>query len=801
MRSIIRRDGCRPFRSLPWRRRANLDPSPPSLAPAGGRRRFWRVPLAVLVTLGVLANGLALTAGVAAADSGSSYPPPDLFNMSALELPATLPSSGDYYAGGVYSATPAQITSLQDLEQQAVANTISDHALAATDTEAVESWARSDADAELWALLVQAIQAVQAGAATTVQQNAVAWLGSVVQRQGVLSAQAAGLEYTKWAGLGIAAYQDLIASKPSESALQSFLSVTPEPYTDGGSDSDPSASADGGYCVYQSPSPYQSDYTANIYDGGAGTPETCFTPCTALFGCPPVTPTYDQFTEWGAADVNEQLFNNAAFATDIDSIAVSGSLDGLATVGSVAAGLGTGFALGTSGTLAGSPFQTSVFPYANRPYVQTSANKPQSTETAEEEDTADVADAEEAGEDTAEAVETAAEGALDAVDATAGAVAASGVGIIVAAVIFAITTAVQEGLSVFSAADLPGQLAQYIANAPTATYNLGSDLSNSSEAQGLYSLFVGATEPDPTFTSCNNNPGGLVIGSLDATPAATAPCLNPTPVPAQESYDPQWAVTPQGSATSTTEPTISLTDAASQQTSTIYLDGNWFVSTGTVNGTSASVQSLRLQYTDWNGNEDTAWLFDNASPPEFLVVNDGDLGSSFDPSTCLASGTCWLTQSIDYVGGDGNNYSASVTPGGAEAPPVPASPTSPSSLCSNDGNALGCVTPSPTSTTVAAAPAEPGINQPVTLTASLDAPIGPWARSTSPRAPRSCAPTSRYSKSTPSLTFPVGSRRFPSRWRRPAPPVSPLRAPSTFSPPTAAIFRGTSPRRESSRST
>ena len=92
------------------------------------------------MTLAVLANGLALTGGVAAADSGTGYPPPDLFNLSSLELPATLPSSGDYYAGGIYSATSAQITSLQDLEQEAIANTISDHALAATDTEAVDSW-------------------------------------------------------------------------------------------------------------------------------------------------------------------------------------------------------------------------------------------------------------------------------------------------------------------------------------------------------------------------------------------------------------------------------------------------------------------------------------------------------------------------------------------------------------------------------------------------------------------------------------------------------------------------------------
>ena len=107
----------------------------------------------------MLVTGFATTGGVAVADSSSSFPPPDLFNLSALQVPATLPSTGDYYAGGIYSATSAQIASLQVLEQEAVTNTISDHALAATDIEAVESWARPDAKAELWALLVQAIQA------------------------------------------------------------------------------------------------------------------------------------------------------------------------------------------------------------------------------------------------------------------------------------------------------------------------------------------------------------------------------------------------------------------------------------------------------------------------------------------------------------------------------------------------------------------------------------------------------------------------------------------------------------------
>ena len=159
-------------------------------------------------------------------------------------------------------------------------------------------------------------------------------------------------------------------------------------------------------------------------------------------------------------------------------------------MGTVAAGIGTTFALGD--TLGLTAFQQTVFPFASRlaDYVLQSANA-----------------AEAEGEGTEEAVE----GALDLADDVGGEVAATGVGAIVAAIIFAITTAVQEGLSVFTAAALPGQLASDIANAPSSDPDLGSMLSNSTEAQGLYSLFVGATLPAPTFTSCNNTPTGLVI--------------------------------------------------------------------------------------------------------------------------------------------------------------------------------------------------------------------------------------------------------------------------------------------------
>ena len=61
-----------------------------------------------------------------------------------------------------------------------------------------------------------------------------------------------------------------------------------------------------GYCVYQSPAPYQSEYTGNFHVAAA---LDCF--CNSggiggLLGGPP-PPTYDQFTKWGEADADDSL--------------------------------------------------------------------------------------------------------------------------------------------------------------------------------------------------------------------------------------------------------------------------------------------------------------------------------------------------------------------------------------------------------------------------------------------------------------------------------------------------------------
>jgi len=114
-------------------------------------------------------------------------------------------------SNGLYTATAAQTQSLQTLEQKAVDATLHDHNLPASDAAAAQSWGRADVQAELWALVLEAIETAPA-ARSGDQQNVVDWLTTVEQRQAVQAAQGAGLEYVKWAGLDQTQYQQLLAT-------------------------------------------------------------------------------------------------------------------------------------------------------------------------------------------------------------------------------------------------------------------------------------------------------------------------------------------------------------------------------------------------------------------------------------------------------------------------------------------------------------------------------------------------------------------------------------------------------------
>ena len=160
--------------------------------------------------------------------------------LSYLINPAVL-DPGGLESDGIYQATSAEQTALSNLEAQAVANTLSDHDLPSSDADAVMTWGQADAEAELWALIVQAIQ-TPAASRTTDQEGAVDWLASAVQAEQVGAAQDAIQEYADWAGISV-----------------DDLSATPEPKP--------------GYCTYTSPDGTYTPVIAEAED------PMCSAPC------------------------------------------------------------------------------------------------------------------------------------------------------------------------------------------------------------------------------------------------------------------------------------------------------------------------------------------------------------------------------------------------------------------------------------------------------------------------------------------------------------------------------------------
>ena len=192
-------------------------------------------------------------------------PPPPLLNPGAVAA-----------AGGEVGAF------LERLQDQAVDNTLADHGLPESDRAAVLSWGRDDAHAELWALIVQAIN-TPAAERTADQQNAAAWIMRLASAQANDAAKQTGAEYATWAGLDVTDYERM-ADTASKDQLTAFLSEDVRSFS-------PLFTPNGGYCRYRPPAPFAADY-----DGSRT--QTCFVPCSFL-ACVIPTPKYDDFVKWG----------------------------------------------------------------------------------------------------------------------------------------------------------------------------------------------------------------------------------------------------------------------------------------------------------------------------------------------------------------------------------------------------------------------------------------------------------------------------------------------------------------------
>ena len=600
-----------------------------------------RLLLSLVLITSVVLSSLSTAAQPAGADTtgtagtGITNPGCDLV-LGASFSPGCLPPDL-LTLSGLYAATPAQADSLQLFESQAVQNVITAHSLSPGDGNAVLSWGRSDAEAELLTLIEQAITDCST-TCTPDEQNVVDWVQAVEGRQALTAAEDAGYEYVKWAGLDEGMYQALLNTNPSESALEAFFStpgypVSYSPFT---------IQTGSGYCAYQSPAPDGTDYKEPTTDA------TCYGQPPPI-GYVPVTPTFQQFTKWGEDDANYSLLDTGAYFS-------AAATYGTGTVfGLIVASLISAQALGSQAAKVAA--RAAGLDNLDTAILKPTSSSPSST-VSNLTDTETAAEASEGAEaaDSSDALDLAA--VLDGIDVLGAATEFLAVTIVLAAV----EAAIMEGINVFTAAALPGKLATLITNAETPPDP--ATLQGESDGQAtLYELFVGATLPTPTDQTCDNSagiPAGVTVVDGFFSAGSYPPCLNPTPIPPASATDPQFVVQEKGGTLTSTASSISWQDAAAGTTSTTRLSGNWFV-------TNEATQSLSITYTDWAGNEQVAWLVGSASAGyQFLGYNlTAGSGQTINTSTCYTDGLCSVSPTIDYVGSDGNDYSASVQPPGS----------------------------------------------------------------------------------------------------------------------------------------
>jgi hypothetical protein len=195
-------------------------------------------------------------------------------------------------------------------------------------------------------------------------------------------------------------------------------------------------------------------------------------------------------------------------------------------------------------------------------------------------------------------------------------------------------------------------------------------LSDKNQLAQFLSLMVGASLPVPSLRTCTNSP--QMNESSNVLDLQT-PCLNAPPIPAPAQTDYQFAVTAQGSSTSVVTRTLTWVDntvPTAPITNSARLSGNWFVETQTIGiSMSVPIQTLTTHRVDWAG---TPWITEllpdptTGNPMFASVKGSGQQAYSFDVTTCATDHTCTLTDTIQFVGADGKNYTAKLVP-----PPLP----------------------------------------------------------------------------------------------------------------------------------
>ena len=254
----------------------------------------------------------------------------DLCTISASgqSCPVFPPPAGLLNPGAVAAAGPEGAAALRRLEDKAIANTLADHQLPASDHDAAMTWAREDSQLALWGLIAEAIE-TPAGERTADQQLAVDWMTQLDSAQPQDAALQAGAEYATWAGLDVNQYWRM-ARTATETELTTFLAQDIRTLRPSATPREAATAA--------TPHPRRTPVTD--YDGSLS--PNCFSACTSILGCPIPTPTYDDFVDWGKTVSLAGATNDALTAQAINI--------GLAA-GFAAVAVGTALAVGLSSAI------------------------------------------------------------------------------------------------------------------------------------------------------------------------------------------------------------------------------------------------------------------------------------------------------------------------------------------------------------------------------------------------------------------------------------------------------------------
>jgi hypothetical protein len=338
---------------------------------------------------------------------------------------------------------------------------------------------------------------------------------------------------------------------------------------------------DASKCTYQAPPGFS--YTIS---------EVCSNPFAGAFTTPP-PPSLDEFRAYGTAHAYEDL-QGAGFAFAAADTANSlGLVAGLSIAGVVGAGVAGG-AIGASLTVGGAVIGA-VFPYMAAGIAAQGAAI--------------------FGEGFATAADIAAVGA-EAAGIIGFALGASVVAVVVAAILISVF----QGINVFTAAAIPGDLQGDLNTAKNTVPDLRQEIKADAGIKEIYGVFIATTLPD-----------------YPAAPGADA-------VPAVQASDPQFAVTRSPSNYTSVSPSLTYVagDAASH---TARLSGGWFVDQQAITGAVSARMALHLNYIDWTGQGRSAWRIGD----RFLETRIGSSGA-----------TAVLTDTLQYQTPDGQHWAARV---------------------------------------------------------------------------------------------------------------------------------------------